>query len=156
MPNYFGKFIPPACFTIFTKLNLARIEAKYFPWKGIGLIHAYFLCLLKVRKFKKQIIFVSILLKNEQKSSILIAWYTRICFWDLLTFSNGAYFMEIFLCGANNGQIFNVQLNKYETVPYFFLLNQNLTWDCLLISVFLPEFAWSEPKIVLFWCSEQF
>ena len=49
-----------------------------------------------------------------------------------------------------------LQLNKNETVPYFFLLNQNLTWDCLLISVFLPEFDWSEPKIVLFWCSEQF
>ena len=23
-----------------------------------------------------------------------------------------------------------VQLNKYETAPYFFLINQNLTWDC--------------------------
>ena len=33
-----------------------------------------------------------------------------------------------------------VQLNKYETAPYFFLLNQNLTWDCLLIFVFLPQF----------------
>ena len=32
-----------------------------------------------------------------------------------------------------------VQLNKYETAPYFFLLNQNLTCDCLLISVFLPK-----------------
>jgi hypothetical protein len=34
-----------------------------------------------------------------------------------------------------------VQLNKYETAPYCFPLNQNLTWDCLLISYFLPEFA---------------
>ena len=25
-------------------------------------------------------------------------------------------------------------------------MNQNLTWDCLLISVFLTEFSWSEPK----------
>ena len=33
-----------------------------------------------------------------------------------------------------------VQFNKYETAPYFFLSNQNLTWDCLLIFVFLPEF----------------
>ena len=33
-----------------------------------------------------------------------------------------------------------VQLNKYETAPYIFLLNQNLTWDCLLISLVLPEF----------------
>ena len=43
---------------------------------------------------------------------------------------------------------------QYYTAPYFFLINQNLTWDCLLISVFLPEFAWSEPKIVSFWHSE--
>ena len=35
-----------------------------------------------------------------------------------------------------------VQLKKYDTAPYFFLLNQNLTCDCLLISVFLPEFDW--------------
>ena len=34
-----------------------------------------------------------------------------------------------------------VQLNKYETTPYCFLLNQNLTCDCLLISVLLPEFT---------------
>ena len=33
-----------------------------------------------------------------------------------------------------------VQLDKYETAPYFFLLNQKLTWHCLLISGFLPEF----------------
>ena len=36
--------------------------------------------------------------------------------------------------------IINLQLKKYETAPYFFLLNQNLTCDCLLISVFLPVF----------------
>ena len=54
--------------------------------------------------------------------------------------------MKAFLGGhEENG----IQLNKYETAPYFFLLNQNLTCDWLLISVFLTEFAWSEPKIVL-------
>ena len=33
-----------------------------------------------------------------------------------------------------------LQLNKHENAPYFFLLKQNLTSDCLLISVFLPKF----------------
>ena len=33
-----------------------------------------------------------------------------------------------------------LQLNKYETAPKNFLLNQNLTCDCLLISLFLPKF----------------
>ena len=45
-----------------------------------------------------------------------------------------------------------VQLKKYETAPYFFLLNQNFTCDCLLISVFyldLTEFAGQ------FWTSKQ-
>ena len=45
--------------------------------------------------------------------------------------------------------LFSIQLNKYETASYCFLLNQNLTWDCLLIFVYLPEFTWSEPKTVL-------
>ena len=49
-----------------------------------------------------------------------------------------------------------LQLNKYETGHIFFLLNQNLACDCLLIFVFYPLFTWAEPKIVLFWCSEQF
>ena len=40
----------------------------------------------------------------------------------------------------NPSRILTIQLNKYETAPYFFLLNQNLTCDCLLISVFLPKF----------------
>ena len=41
-------------------------------------------------------------------------------------------------CG---GAILNsVQLNKYETAPILFQLNQNLICDCLLISVFLREF----------------
>jgi hypothetical protein len=34
-----------------------------------------------------------------------------------------------------------VQLNRYETAPYFFLLNQNLTRNCLLISVNYPVFT---------------
>ena len=34
-----------------------------------------------------------------------------------------------------------VQLNKYETAPYFFLLNQNLTCNCLVISAFYPVFT---------------
>ena len=43
-----------------------------------------------------------------------------------------------------------IQLNKYETAPNFILLNQNLTWDCLLLSVFLPILASCDHKIVLF------
>jgi hypothetical protein len=34
-----------------------------------------------------------------------------------------------------------MQLNKYETAPYFSLLNKNLTCDRLLIFVFLPKLA---------------
>ena len=33
--------------------------------------------------------------------------------------------------------------NEYETAPYFIYLSQNLTLDFLLITVFLPVFAWS-------------
>ena len=31
-------------------------------------------------------------------------------------------------------------------MPYFFQLSQNLTSDCLLISLFLPVFAWCDHK----------
>ena len=41
-------------------------------------------------------------------------------------------------------------------VPYIFLINQEMTWDCLLFSVLLQEFTWSEPKIVLNIKTEQF
>ena len=34
-----------------------------------------------------------------------------------------------------------IQLNEYETVLYCLQLRQNLTWDCLLISVYLPVFT---------------
>ena len=43
-----------------------------------------------------------------------------------------------------------------EMVPYFFQFSQNLTSDCLLISVYLPVFAWFDHKIVLFWSAGQF
>ena len=46
-----------------------------------------------------------------------------------------------------------IQLNEYETAPYFIQFSQNLTCGCLLIFVFPPEFTWAEPKIV--WTSEQ-
>ena len=36
---------------------------------------------------------------------------------------------------------FTVQLNEYETVPYFLQFSQNLTSNCLLISVYLPVFT---------------
>ena len=34
-----------------------------------------------------------------------------------------------------------VQINEYEIVLYFLQISQNLIWDCLLISVYLPVFA---------------
>ena len=40
---------------------------------------------------------------------------------------------------------FVLQLNEYETAPYFIQFSQNLTCYCLLISVFSPEF----PQIYL-------
>ena len=49
---------------------------------------------------------------------------------------DGKYYCQVGY-GVSNLQI---QLKKYETAPYFFLLNQNLTCHCLLISVFLPVF----------------
>ena len=42
-----------------------------------------------------------------------------------------------------------LQLNEYETAPYFIQFSQNMTCDCLLISVLCPEFTWAQPKIVL-------
>ena len=44
---------------------------------------------------------------------------------------------------------FYIQLNEYETVPYLLQLSQNLTSDCLLVSVF-TSFPWCDHKIVLF------
>ena len=49
-----------------------------------------------------------------------------------------------------------VQLNQYEKAPYFLQLSQNLRWNCLLISAFLPVFAWCDHKIVFDWSAEQF
>ena len=40
-----------------------------------------------------------------------------------------------------------LQLNKYETAPYFFFVNQNLIGDCLLNFVFYPVLTW----IYLIW-----
>ena len=34
-----------------------------------------------------------------------------------------------------------VQLNKYETAPNFIQLSRNVTWNCLLVSVYLPVFT---------------
>ena len=49
-----------------------------------------------------------------------------------------------------------LQLNEYETAPYFVQFSQNLTCNCLLNFVFFPKFTLAEPKIALFWCSKQF
>ena len=52
-----------------------------------------------------------------------------------------------------------VHLNKYETAPNFIQLSQNLTSDCLLISMFLPILpvsACCDHKIVLQIKTKQF
>ena len=49
-----------------------------------------------------------------------------------------------------------VQLNEYETGPYFIQLSQNLTSDCLLISVYLPVFTRCNHKTVLQIKTKQF
>ena len=44
----------------------------------------------------------------------------------------------------NTGGLFYkpvIQFNEYETAPIFIQLSQNVTLDCLLISVFLPVFT---------------
>ena len=46
-----------------------------------------------------------------------------------------------------------LQLNKYETALNFIQLSQNLTLDCLLISVFFPD---HDHKIVLQIKTKQF
>ena len=53
--------------------------------------------------------------------------------------------MENVFTMTSGGFVIVVQLNEYETAPYFNQFSQNLTFDCLLISVFSPEF----PKIYL-------
>ena len=49
-----------------------------------------------------------------------------------------------------------LQLNKYETAPNFIQFSQNLTCDCLFISVFFPESTSTDHKIVLNDRTEQF
>ena len=52
-----------------------------------------------------------------------------------------------------------LQLNEYETHPYFLQLSPNMTTNCLftfVFSPFLPEFMCNVAKNILFWCSEQF
>ena len=45
-----------------------------------------------------------------------------------------------------DGQFARLQVKEYETDPYFILLSQNMTTDCLLISVFLvPPAQWFKP-----------
>ena len=57
---------------------------------------------------------------------------------------------------SERSEQFLVKLNKYEKVPNFIQLSQNLRSDCLLISVYLPVFALCAHKFILFWCAEQF
>ena len=79
--------------------------------------------------------------------------------WRLEMFYSLVRYLWIFKCVKNRIwidlrrynelELLRLQLNKYDTASYFFLFNQNLTYNCLFISVFLTEFAWSEPWIVL-------
>ena len=68
------------------------------------------------------------------KVVLKVTYFCFVPFIDDLKFLTFHYFNRLLL--------YILQLNKYETAPYFFLLNQNLTCDCLLISVFYPVFTW--------------
>ena len=49
--------------------------------------------------------------------------------------------------------VYAVQLNEYETDPYFLQLSQNMSTNCLftfVFSQFLPEFTCFAPIIVFF------
>ena len=59
----------------------------------------------------------------------------------------------------------NTKINKNTPLEYslinmrqlhIFPIKQKLDMGLFVDFYVLPEFAWSEPKIVLFWCSEQF
>ena len=63
------------------------------------------------------------------------------------------FYWLLLLLMDNFRTMVGIKLNKYETAPNFFLLNQNLTCNCLLIFVFLPKFDWIYLK--LFWTSKQ-
>ena len=47
----------------------------------------------------------------------------------------------LFFMNACGEAAHKIQLNDYETAPYFIQFSQNLTCDCLLISEFSPEFT---------------
>ena len=48
----------------------------------------------------------------------------------------------------HNSNIYEIQLNEYETALYFLQLSQNMTSDCLFTFVFFPEFTCFARKIV--------
>ena len=63
-----------------------------------------------------------------------------------LTSTNECVMVADVLCGQKQGQ--NqlllgklIQLNEHETASYFIQFGQYLTCDCLLISMFCPEFT---------------
>ena len=113
-----------------------------------------------MRQFSRPIVFV--ILTFLAHGLLFIIWKWRTKYTNHLTNDNTDLWLDLKLCYSHwlNFDWYNllqflsyhcliVHLNKYETAPYFFLLSQNLICDCLSISVILPEFTWSEPKIVL-------
>ena len=69
------------------------------------------------------------------------------------TSENNIWILIRMLCQKKYWQ---VQLNKYETATNLIQWCQNLTSNCLLISVFLPVFAWCNHNIVLQIKTKQF
>ena len=94
-------------------------------------------------KVFKTIFFKTVFLRPYFFKTCFSQKFLRTCFFS--NFSRPCFLRTCF-----------VQLNAYETASYFIYFSQNLTCDCLLISVFCPKFTWAEPKIVLFWCSKLF
>ena len=78
-----------------------------------------------------------LLSEKQKKSKLWKIWVLSeklscLFYWLLLLFMDNR--LLIWMVG--------IKLDKYETAPYFFLLNENLTCNFLLISVFLPKFDW--------------
>ena len=85
-------------------------------------------------------------IKKPLVNSILFSWQSETnssLYLDKGPFFN--YVDKVVLEMSAVYRFFLIQLNKYETAPYSIQFSQNLTCDCLLISVFCPEF----PQIYL-------
>ena len=104
-----------------------------------------------IKKFNLQNMVTYVMFLHSASCEVLISKDTsshKMLVWSME--------LDLFTLLVNCLSYQKVQLNEYETAPYFIQFSQNLTCDWLLISVFSPEFTWAAQKIVLCWCSKQF